>query len=54
MSDDSQRIIARTIALIFALPTILYTIRASREVLSIREGVLYSISTTIFLSYFMI
>lgn len=54
MSNDSWRVIAQAIALIFALPTFLYTIRASRKDLSTKEKILYSVSTTMFLSYFML
>lgn len=53
MSNDGQRVIAQTIALIFALPTFLYAIKASKSDLSIREEMIFSASTTIFLSYFV-
>lgn len=54
MSDDSRRIIAQVITLLFALPTLFYTVRAFKHDLSIKDGFLYSVCTTIFLSYFMI
>ena len=54
MNNNSQIIVPKIASFIFVFPTLFYTICAYRRILSKKEEILFSISTTIFLSFFIL